>query len=73
LHIGIEVPDKEMVDEYAAKAKAGDCLALGPLQMPDPVGYVCFINDPDGNLIEFSFDQGVYEKVLEVWGNKTSS
>lgn len=67
-HIGIEVPTREMVDELAALAKEDDCLALGPVQMPDPVGYVCFIRDPDGNLIEFSFDQGVYEKAREVWG-----
>ena len=24
--------------------------------------------DPDGNNVEFSFDQGVYEKAREVWG-----
>lgn len=67
-HIGIEVPTRELVDEYAALAKENDCLALGPMQMPDPVGYVCFVKDPDGNVIEFSFDQGVYEKAREVWG-----
>lgn len=69
-HIGIEVPTREVVDELAAKAKKADCLALGPLQMPDPVGYVCFIRDPDGNLIEFSYDQGVYEKAVEIWGGQ---
>jgi lactoylglutathione lyase len=26
------------------------------------------LEDPDGNLVEFSLDQGVYEKVHEVWG-----
>ena len=67
-HIGIEVPTKEMVDEYAATAREHGCLALGPQQLPDPVGYVCFIKDPDGNLVEFSYDQGVYEKAMEVWG-----
>lgn len=67
-HIGIEVPSRETVDQYAANADADGFLALGPVQMPDPVGYVCFIKDPDGNLVEFSFDQGVYEKALEVWG-----
>ena len=72
-HIGIEVPTKEMVDEYAARAKENDFLALGPLQMPAPVGYVCFIRDPDGNLVEFSWDQGVYEKALEVWGKDKDS
>jgi hypothetical protein len=37
-------------------------------QMPDPIGYICMLEDPDGNLVEFSFDQGVYAKVREVWG-----
>ena len=36
----------------AAKAKAEGCLALGPMQLPDPIGYVCFIKDPDGYWIE---------------------
>jgi len=71
-HIGIEVPEKDMVDQYAAAADADGYLALGPVQMPDPVGYVCFIKDPDGNLIEFSYDQGVYEKAREVWGGNNA-
>ena len=29
------------------------------------------LRDPDGNLVEFSYDQGVYEKVREVWGNRS--
>ena len=36
--------------------------------MPDPIGYICALTDPDGNMIEFSYDQGVYEKAQEVWG-----
>lgn len=67
-HIGIEVPTKAEVDNIAAEAKAEGCLALGPVQMPKQIGYVCFIKDPDGNTIEYSFDQGVYEKAQEVWG-----
>jgi lactoylglutathione lyase len=67
-HIGIEVPTKAAVDEIAAKAKAEGCLALGPMQMPKQIGYICFVKDPDGNTIEFSYDQGVYEKAREVWG-----
>ena len=31
-HIGVELPSKEAVDEMAAKAKAGGCLALGPMR-----------------------------------------
>jgi catechol 2,3-dioxygenase-like lactoylglutathione lyase family enzyme len=72
-HVGIELPTRRMVDEVAAKAKAEGCLALGPLQMPKQIGYVCFVKDPDGNTVEFSYDQGVYEKVREVWGAKEAA
>jgi hypothetical protein len=37
--------------------------------MPPPIGYICALTDPDGNMIEFSYDQGVYATVQEVWGN----
>lgn len=67
-HIGIEAPTKAEVDDIAAKAKAEGCLALGPVQMPKQIGYVCFIKDPDGNTVEYSYDQGVYEKARDVWG-----
>jgi catechol 2,3-dioxygenase-like lactoylglutathione lyase family enzyme len=67
-HIGVELPSKEAVDEAAAKAKEGGCLALGPLQMPKQIGYICFLKDPDRNTVEFSFDQGVFDKAREVWG-----
>ncbi|HWF00138.1 MAG TPA: VOC family protein [Caulobacteraceae bacterium] len=67
-HMGIEATTKDGVDEIAAKAKAAGCLALGPVQMPKQIGYVCFIKDPDGNTVEYSYDQGVYDKAREVWG-----
>ncbi len=67
-HIGIELPTKEKVDEIAAKAKAEGCLGFGPMQMPKQIGYICFVKDPDGNTVEFSYDQGVFEKAREVWG-----
>jgi len=72
-HIGIELPSKEAVDEMAAKGKAEGCLAFGPVQMPKAIGYLCFLRDPDGNTIEYSFDQGVYEKAREVWGKAKAS
>ncbi len=71
-HIGIELPTKEAVDEKAAIGKAEGCLAFGPMQMPKQIGYICFLKDPDGNTIEYSFDQGVYEKVREVWGRASA-
>ena len=67
-HIGIESPTKAGVEEIASMAKEAGCLALGPRQMPKHIGYVCFIKDPDGNTIEYSYDQGVYEKAREIWG-----
>jgi catechol 2,3-dioxygenase-like lactoylglutathione lyase family enzyme len=67
-HLGIELPNRSDVDELAARAEAEGCLAMPATQMPDPIGYVCFVNDPDGNIVEFSFDQGVYETAREVWG-----
>jgi len=67
-HIGIELPAREAVDAAAALADGEGCLVMEARQMPDPVGYICMVRDPDGNMIEFSFDQGVYEKAREVWG-----
>ena len=49
-------------------AKGEDCLFWPPTQMPPPIGYICALKDPDGNVIEFSYDQGVYAKAQEVWG-----
>ncbi len=66
-HIGIEVMEREDIDRLAALAKEEGCLALGPAQMPPPVGYICFLKDPDGNTVEFSHDQGVYETARKVW------
>ena len=67
-HIGIEMPTKEMVDQVAERGKAAGCLSWPPQQMPDPVGYICAVTDPDGNVVEISHNQGVYDKAMEVWG-----
>ncbi len=67
-HFGIELPTKADVDDIAARAEAAGCLAMPARTMPDPIGYICMLEDPDGNLVEFSFDQGVYEKVRQEWG-----
>lgn len=67
-HIGIEVTNKSDVDDAAARAELEGCLHWPPTQMPPPIGYICAMKDPDGNVIEISWDQGVYAKALEVWG-----
>ncbi len=67
-HIGIEVPTKQEVDEIAARGAEAGCLTMPATLMPPPIGYICMLEDPNGNLVEFSYDQGVYERVREVWG-----
>ena len=68
-HIGIELPSKDAVDEAAAVAERSGSLTLPPQWLPPPVGYVCMVADPDGNNVEFSYDQGVYETARRVWGS----
>lgn len=67
-HLGIEVTSRAEVDEIARRGEQEGCLAWRPAQLPPPVGYVCALTDPDGNMVEFSYDQGVYSKAQEVWG-----
>jgi len=67
-HIGIELPRKEDVDAMAERAREMGVLAWEPRQMPEHIGYICAARDPDGNVIEFSWNQKVYAKVRELWG-----
>lgn len=67
-HLGIELPQRADVDAIADRGRAAGCLAWEPRDLPAPVGYVCALHDPDGNVVEFSHDQGVYAKAQEVWG-----
>ena len=67
-HIGIEVPTRKRSSASPREAEREGCLHWPPTQMPPPIGYICAITDPDGNVIEISFDQGVYAKAREVWG-----
>lgn len=67
-HLGIELTSRQELDELADRAREAGCLAMPPTEMPPPIGYICMVRDPDGNMIEFSYDQGVYAKAHEVWG-----
>ncbi len=66
-HFGIELPTKEAVDQIAAKAEAAGCLGMPPTMMPAPIGYITMLRDPDGNMVEFSWDQGVFATLAERW------
>jgi catechol 2,3-dioxygenase-like lactoylglutathione lyase family enzyme len=67
-HLGIEVPTRDEIDTIAASGDAAGCLAMAPRQMPPPIGYICMLTDPDGNMVEFSFDQGVYATLRSKFG-----
>jgi catechol 2,3-dioxygenase-like lactoylglutathione lyase family enzyme len=69
-HIGIELPNREDVDAVAEKARAMGCLHWEPRDMAAHIGYICAVTDPDGNVIEFSHNQKVYETVRKLWGRK---
>ena len=64
-HIGIELAERADVDARAAAAEAGGFLQMRPIDLPDPIGYVCMVKDPDGNTIEFSHGQKVFEFARE--------
>jgi catechol 2,3-dioxygenase-like lactoylglutathione lyase family enzyme len=72
-HIGIELPNKEDVEEIARRAAEMDALMWEPKQMPEHIGYICAVRDPDGNVVEFSWNQKVYEKIRELWGQKATA
>lgn len=67
-HLGVELPARADVDDVAERGRAAGCLVWEPQQLPDPIGYVCALADPDGNVVEFSFDQGVYDAARRIWG-----
>lgn len=52
-HLGIEVPDRADVDRVAERARQAGCLHWEPMDMPDPVGYICALNE----LVRTSFLQ----------------
>jgi lactoylglutathione lyase len=56
-HIGIYVENRKDVDEIAENAKTAGVLVDGPSYAGPIVGYCCMIQDPDGNLVEFSCEQ----------------
>ncbi len=67
-HFGIELPTQDAVDAIAERADEAGCLAMSATLMPRPIGYICMLRDPDGNMLEFSWDQGVYATLRERFG-----
>jgi len=72
-HLGIEVAERAEVDRIAALGREAGCLAWEPTEWGPPVGYVCALTDPDGNMVEFSHAQGVYDAVQGMFGTSSGS
>jgi len=68
-HLGIELPHKEDVDAMAERARGLGALHWEPEQLAPHVGYVCAAVDPDGNVVEFSWNQKVYSTIRQLWGD----
>jgi catechol 2,3-dioxygenase-like lactoylglutathione lyase family enzyme len=56
-HLGIELDTRAEVDAVAERGRAAGCLAWEAHELPPPVGYICALSDPDGNVVEYSFGQ----------------
>ena len=56
-HLGFDVPHRELVDHLAEIAKQEGCLVMAPHYISDIVGYICMLQDPDGNMVEISHGQ----------------
>lgn len=69
-HIGIELPNKEDVDAVADRARELGALHWEPRMMAAHIGYICAAADPDGNVIEFSWNQKVFSTIQTLWGGE---
>lgn len=58
-HVGVGCASREEVDRLAAEGARDGCLRRPPTDSGPPVGYWCFLADPDGNSLELSYGQEV--------------
>ncbi len=56
-HIGFALESRAAVDAVGARAREAGCLVWEPRDEPYPVGYFCGVEDPAGNVVEFSHGQ----------------
>lgn len=56
-HLGIGCIDRSEVERLSKEAEAEGCLRSGPTDSGFPLGYWCFLLDPDGHQLELSYGQ----------------
>lgn len=64
-HFGYDLPSRAAVDAIALRAQSERLLMQGPADAGPIVGYFCMLQDPDGNLVEFSHGQPINPKHLK--------
>ena len=64
-HFGYDLPSRAAVDALALRAQFEGLLMQGPADAGPIVGYFCMLQDPDGNLVEFSHGQPINPKHLK--------
>lgn len=64
-HLGLQFETQEEVDAIALKAKEKGILIEDAGDHGPVAGYLCVIRDPDGNGVEFSYGQEVFEVLSE--------
>ncbi len=58
-HLGYDVPSRADVDAIAERAAERGILTVPATDGGEIIGYYCMVEDPDGNLVEFSHGQPI--------------
>ncbi len=56
-HFGFALQSRDEVDAVGKKGKEAGVLQWGPLDAGEIIGYLCYLRDPNGHTVEFSFGQ----------------
>jgi len=56
-HFGFALDGREEIDAIAEKGAAAGVLLMAPRDSSEIVGYHCYLRDPNGHSVEFSFGQ----------------
>ena len=54
-HIGFAAESRAEVDHIVARGREENILIYGPDDADFPTGYFCWLKDPNGNTVEFSY------------------
>ena len=58
-HFGFSLDSRDAVDAAAKQGEAAGILLMAPRYGGETVGYHCYLRDPNGHSVEFSFGQAL--------------